>query len=141
VSWAGLSFVSSVARSAAFEPLGYGAAAKGMGGAYAALAEDGTAAYWNPAGLARVKEAQGTASYEDLYGLGLLRYGAFGYTQPNVGKGTLSANLLHLDTEGDASFLNYAESTYMLSYGRKILRWVYRMGDRTSLLQRARARH
>jgi hypothetical protein len=115
----GIVLLVSVSRSAAFEPLGYGAAAKGMGGAYAAIAEDGTAAYWNPAGLARVKEAQGTASYEDLYGLGLLRYGAFGYTQPNVGKGTLSANLLHVDTEGDASFFNYAESTYMLSYGRK----------------------
>lgn len=105
--------------SAAFEPLGYGAPAKAMGGAYAALAEDGTAAYWNPAGLARVREAHGNASYEDLYGLGLLRYGGFGYTHPNVGKGTLSAQLLHLNTQGDASFFNYSESTYMLSYGRK----------------------
>ena len=115
----GIALFSSIVHAAAFEPLGYGAAAKGMGGAYAAIAEDGTAAYWNPAGLARVKDPQGTASYEDLYGLGLLRYGAFGYTHPNVGKGTLSANLLHMDTQGEAEFFNYAESTYMLSYGRK----------------------
>lgn len=108
------------ARAAAFEPLGYGAAAKAMGGAYVALAEDGTAAYWNPAGLALANERQVTASYEDLYGLNLLRYAAAGYTHPNVGKGTLSAHLLHLDTQGEANFFNYAESTYLLAYGRKL---------------------
>ncbi|MBL8024624.1 MAG: hypothetical protein JNK54_10170 [Elusimicrobia bacterium] len=107
-------------HSAAFEPLGYGAAAKGMGGAYVALAEDGTAAYWNPAGLALVKDRHFSAAYEDLYGLGLLRYAGAGYTHPNVGKGTLSGQVLHLDTQGEASFFNYAESTYMLSYGRKL---------------------
>lgn len=115
-----LTIFVSMSYAAPFEPLGYGAAAKAMGGAYAALAEDGTAAYWNPAGLALVKDPQFTASYEDLYGLGLLRSANAGYTQPNVGKGTLSAQLLHLDTQGDASFFNYAESTYMLAYGKKL---------------------
>ncbi len=117
-----LSFVvwGALAHSAAFEPLGYGAAAKAMGGAYVALAEDGTAAYWNPAGLALVKQPHFTASYEDLYGLGLLRYANAGYTHPNVGKGTLSGQLLHMDTDGDAKFFNYAETTYLLAYGRKL---------------------
>lgn len=35
--------------------LGGGARAVGMGGAYTAVADDGTAAYWNPAGITQVK--------------------------------------------------------------------------------------
>lgn len=34
---------------------GLGARAMGMGGAYTAVADDGTAAYWNPAGISQVK--------------------------------------------------------------------------------------
>jgi len=104
--------------AAAFEPLGHGAAAKAMGGAFVALAEDGSASYWNPAGLSLVKKPEFNASTEDLNGLGLLRYNTVGYTHPNIGKGTLSAQLLHLGTGGDAKFYNYAESTYLLAYGR-----------------------
>jgi hypothetical protein len=115
------------AGHAAFEPLGYGAAAKGMGGAYAAVAEDGTAAYWNPAGLALVGRSQGTAAYEDLYGLNLLRYAAVGYTQPKLAGGALSAHVLHLDTVGAATFFDYAETTYLFAFGRHVCR------DRLSL--------
>lgn len=32
-------------------PVGFGARAAGMGGAFTAVADDGTAAYWNPAGI------------------------------------------------------------------------------------------
>jgi len=105
---------------AAFEPLGYGAAAKGMGGAYSALAEDGSAAYWNPAGLAFVKAPHITSAYEDLYGLGLLRYTGMGYTQPKLGGGTASFQYLRLQTVGEASFFTYAENTYLLAYGRHL---------------------
>jgi hypothetical protein len=118
----------SFLRAAAFEPLGYGAAAKGMGGAYVAMAEDGAAAYWNPAGLARVRTAQLTASMEDPYGQGLLRYAAAGYTHPNIGRGTLSAQLLHLETTGDAKFFKYAESTYLVAYGREFCQGCVSLG-------------
>ncbi len=106
--------------AAAFEPLGHGAAAKGMGGAYTAAAEDGSAAYWNPAGLSRLSKSQITASYEDLYGLGLLRYTVLGYTQPRIGGGAVGLHLLRLQTVGEASFFTYAENTYLLSYGRPL---------------------
>lgn len=36
-------------------PLGIGARAISMGGAFTAVADDGTAAYWNPAGISQVK--------------------------------------------------------------------------------------
>lgn len=40
---------------AAVASTGLGGRAMGMGGAFTAVADDGTAAYWNPAGLAQVK--------------------------------------------------------------------------------------
>lgn len=115
-----VTLLTGLSVRAAFDPLGYGAAAKGMGGAYVALAEDGSAAYWNPAGLSQVDDSQVTASLEDLYGLGLLRYATAGYTHPRVGKGVISVHLLHLDTTGEADFVNYAESTYLVAYGRRV---------------------
>ena len=41
-----------------FLRLGVGARALGMGGSYVALANDASAAYWNPAGLATLQHAE-----------------------------------------------------------------------------------
>ncbi|HBR28706.1 MAG TPA: hypothetical protein DD789_04595, partial [Firmicutes bacterium] len=40
---------------AAIASTGMGGRAMGMGGAFTAVADDGTAAYWNPAGLTQLK--------------------------------------------------------------------------------------
>src|SRR5689334_22693157 len=48
---------------AVFEKIGVGARAAGMGGAFSALADDITALYWNPAGIARLKGINAGASY------------------------------------------------------------------------------
>lgn len=42
-----------------------------MGGAGAALADDPTAAWWNPAGLYFMRGTRATVTYDDLYGAGL----------------------------------------------------------------------
>ena len=47
-----LSFSSRVAAAQGFEPVG--ARAQGMGGAFVAVADDATATYWNPAGIATI---------------------------------------------------------------------------------------
>jgi hypothetical protein len=44
--------------AAEFLKVGVGARAMGMGGAFVALANDATASYWNPAGLAQLREAE-----------------------------------------------------------------------------------
>ena len=49
----------------AFLKLGVGARAMGMGSAYVALADDPTAIYWNPAGLAGAEGAQVTATHNE----------------------------------------------------------------------------
>lgn len=49
----------------AFLKLGVGARAMGMGSAYVALADDPTAIYWNPAGLAGAEGAQVTAMHNE----------------------------------------------------------------------------
>lgn len=49
----------------AFLKLGVGARAMGMGSAYVAVADDPTALYWNPAGLAAVTKTQVTAMHNE----------------------------------------------------------------------------
>ncbi len=45
-----------------------------MGGAFLAVADDGNAIYWNPAGLARMERIQASFMYADLFGLGIKSY-------------------------------------------------------------------
>jgi hypothetical protein len=52
---------------AIFEKIGVGARAAGMGGAFSALADDISALYWNPAGIARLKGINAGASYTAWY--------------------------------------------------------------------------
>lgn len=49
----------------AFLKLGVGARAMGMGSAYVAIADDPSAVYWNPAGLAAVTKTQVTAMHNE----------------------------------------------------------------------------
>jgi hypothetical protein len=75
-----------------------GARANGMGEAYVAIAEDGTAAWWNPGGLAFVPRRNIALMHSqlvpdlatDVY------YEYFGYTQEIKDIGTFSAGLVYL---------------------------------------------
>lgn len=51
-----------------FMSIGIGGRALGVGSAYAALANDVTAGYWNPAGLARIEYPQIAISHDERYG-------------------------------------------------------------------------
>jgi hypothetical protein len=57
--------------AASFLRSGIGARALGMGGAFVALADDSSAAFWNPAGLATLKSTHIGAMSTDRFGLGI----------------------------------------------------------------------
>lgn len=64
-----LAFADGVGAFSAFKS-GIGARALAMGGAFVAVADDSTAACWNPAGLAQVKDTRIGGMSTDLFGLG-----------------------------------------------------------------------
>lgn len=83
-----LTFAATTGEHAAdFLNVGVGARAIGMGGSFIALADDSTAAYWNPAGLAQIPARAFSAMYADAFqggngsflGKGLVNYSFTNY--------------------------------------------------------------
>lgn len=71
---AAVAFSASTAKYAGeFMAIGVGGRALGLGGAYAALAGDVTAGYWNPAGLSRLSYPQITLMHDERFA-GLVNY-------------------------------------------------------------------
>jgi hypothetical protein len=64
-----------------FLALGAGARALGMGGAFGAVADDASAVYWNPAGIAGIEKRQALAMHAEQFG-DLVNYNFGSYVQP-----------------------------------------------------------
>lgn len=64
-----------------FLRVGVGARALGMGSAFAGLADDGTAAFWNPAGIATLGSREITAMHAEQFG-SIVKYDFLSYTMP-----------------------------------------------------------
>ena len=56
----------SAGRAGAFLKMGVGARALGMGSAFVGLADDSTAAFWNPAGLAQLQKHEASFMHANL---------------------------------------------------------------------------
>ncbi len=82
-----------------FLRIGVGARALGMGSAFVGLADDGTASYWNPAGLATLSEKQLTAMHAEQFG-SIVQYDFLSYVMPISAAGkprqALSVSLVRL---------------------------------------------
>ncbi len=65
---------------ASFLKIGVGARASGIGSAYTAIADDVTALYWNPAGLAQMRKKEIAATHTELFAD--TRYDFIGYAMP-----------------------------------------------------------
>ena len=119
-------FILALAASsaqAAFEDLGAGARAPGLGNAFTALADDVYAIYYNPAGLAQLDRPQFSTAYTRLLmglsdgtNLSLMQL-AYAYPFKNGRQGTLGIGY----QEYSAGTL-YSERTIHLSYGRLLWR-------------------
>ena len=85
-----------------FLRIGVGARALGMGSAFVGLADDGTAAYWNPAGLATLSERQVTAMHAEQFG-SIVQYDFLSYVMPVGSPGrprqALSVSLVRLGVD------------------------------------------
>ncbi len=79
---------------AAFLKIDVGARAIGMGGAFTAVADDASAAYWNTAGLAALQRREAVAAHADW--LAGLRHDYAAYAHPGAFGGTLGVNVVSL---------------------------------------------
>jgi hypothetical protein len=85
---------SAGTSSAQFLKLGAGARASAMGDAFAATADDVSALYWNPAGLAQIKDTEISAMQNN--GLVDTQYQFAGAARP-MGEGAIGLSLYRLD--------------------------------------------
>ena len=75
--------------------IGSGVRAMGMGGAFSALADDGSAIFWNASGISGITKREVTAMHAFLYG-GLASYDNISYVQPLPNDVSIGLNLTRL---------------------------------------------
>ncbi len=119
--------VTNVGTTAApFLEIGVGARAVGMGGAFVATANDVSAMYWNPAGIAGLKRVQAVFVHTDW--LVDISYDYAGMIFPLMQFGTVGLNLTALNMgemkvrtidhpEGTGEYFDASDMAIGLSYG------------------------
>jgi hypothetical protein len=88
-----------------FLAIGVGGRALGMGGAYAALANDVTAGYWNPAGLAHVDYPEVTLMHDEQFA-GLINYDYGAAAMPVGVNSTLGLSAIRMGVDNIANTQN-----------------------------------
>ncbi|MFC2133957.1 PorV/PorQ family protein, partial [Bacteroidota bacterium] len=115
--------------AAKFLSIGVGPRANAMGSAFSAIADDATAMYWNPAGIAQVDEYQAVFNYTSLFADLSVNY--FGIVIPAGDFGNWGVNVTILDIgemevttenypEGTGEYFSAASYAFGLSYARYI---------------------
>jgi hypothetical protein len=91
----------------------------GMGGAYAAISDDASAIYWNPAGLANLSRRQVLFMHAESFG-GLVLHDYLGFVWPlETARSSLGVGLLRLGVED----IPYTELD-TLSHRPRVWKWV-----------------
>jgi hypothetical protein len=121
--------LGQTAGGAAFLKIGVGARALGMGGSFAAVADEAGAVYWNPAGLDLFHRTKVEATYSRLslnrsYDTGALsqpigKYGSLGLSWIRFGVDKIE--LRTDDTADPEGYGNDKENAYLASYSKSIL--------------------
>ena len=94
-----------------------GARALALGGAFTALADDGNALWWNPAGLARLGHQELTSTLGSVYGSGVAE-NHLGYVFPITDQH--AAAFSWKQTSEDDTGLEYDENTFSLGYALRV---------------------
>lgn len=99
----------------AFLELGVGARGMAMGEAYVAVANDGSAFYWNPAGASTMIRSEVSGMYASLF-KGLVRHFHVGFSRPLYGGAAVSINWIRLTVPDiplyDSPLLSNPNSSY-----------------------------
>ena len=121
-----------------FLTLGVGARPLGMGGSFAAIADDSTAAYWNPAGLGRLRHSEAAFMHSSLGELD--SYDFVNYVHPIGGTASLGLSWLRVGIDDipitalprpgnqvspgnrprQVGTFNSTDNAFFLSYGRQV---------------------
>ena len=96
-----------------------GARPLGMAGAFLAIADDGNAIAWNPAGLPSVRHQQINSMYSNLYGIGL-KDNYLCYVLPITDNQAVGIDWYHSGFDDEE--LGFAENQVRLSYGYNIIK-------------------
>ena len=102
-----LAFAEEGSHAAEFLSHGVGARALGMGSSFVSVADDATAAYWNPAGLVQIERRAFVMMYSDSFGTGqgvflskgLVEYNFMGYAQQIEGIGSAGISWIRLGVD------------------------------------------
>lgn len=122
----GLTLPIHAASGASFLKIGVGARALGMGGAYTAVANDATALYWNPGGLARMERKELSLTHAASFAE--TSFDFVGYAHPTR-VGTFAFSGLHLsqgaldgrdDNRNAAGSFTASDSAATLAFARAV---------------------
>jgi hypothetical protein len=118
--------------AANFLEIGYGSAFNGMGDAAVASVQDLSSAYWNPAGLALMRQSgmqfsmqpwiAGIQAAHAAVGLVLPRVGSFALTLVQMDYGREPVTTLEMQ-EGTGEHFSSADYSAGLSYARRLAQW------------------
>ncbi len=118
--------------AANFLEIGYGSAGVAMGDAYVSVANDLSAAYWNPAGLAFMEKSEAQFSIQpwlvdintSYVGVGLVmpRVGTLALSITQVGYGDMDVTTIDMQ-EGTGENFNASDFAVGFSYARSLAQW------------------
>ncbi len=112
----GLLIICAGGGVAAFDDIGVGARPLGMGGAFVALADDGNAPSYNPAGLGYIDAAHLSLTTAQRF-RGLINYNHLSGIIPLRSVGSFGASIGILSEDSEV----YKEQTVTISYGKTFL--------------------
>ena len=112
--------------TANFLKIGTGARPVGMGGAFCAVADDATAAYWNPAGLAALRVPEVSAMH--LKWFQDTNYQFLSYAHPLGGKSTIGGSVYYLSVDDIQGYNAWGDKTSVYEASDRMVALSYAKG-------------